>query len=148
MIPEAVPHALSLLYATLGEGDLLDLGFPSGGEREMTITCTYASGKQPCHGVIRLIQQKGPPRDFQFGFNGRVTKRSIDPRNYEIYFHYEGRSIKIADPLERSVRDFIRAATTKAEPSIGPSHILNNTRLLKKVFDGFAAAGPVAPARS
>jgi len=140
MIPESVPHALSLLYATLGEGDLLDLGFTSGGAQDMTITFKYASGKQPCDGVIRLIQQKDPPRDFQFGFNDRIVKRSIDPGNYEIYFHYEGRSIKITDPLELSVKDFIRAATTKGEPSIGAPHILNNTCLLKKIFDGFAAA--------
>jgi hypothetical protein len=136
MIPESVPHPLSLLYCSLGEGEIRDLGFESPGGREMLITFTYLSKKGDCDVIIKLASQKTQPRDFQFGFNEKIVSRRIDVKNYDITFHYGAKQIKIVDPLDLSVRNFIEAVREKREPLIGSSHILNNTVLLKKIYDG------------
>jgi hypothetical protein len=136
MIPESVPHPLSLLYCSLGEGEIRDLGFESAGEKEMLITFTYLSGKGDCDVAIKLASKKEQPRDFQFGFNDKIVSRWIDVKNYEITFQYGAEQVKIIDPLDLSVRDFIEAVREKREPLVGSSHILNNMVLLKKIYDG------------
>jgi predicted dehydrogenase len=137
MIPEAVPHALSLLYSVLGEGEIGNLIFDSPKEGEMTIKFKYLFGKKDCEVLIKLTKKEGQPREFQFGFNDRIVKRSLNLRNYDIYFNYGNRKWKIADPLDLSVRDFIEAIEEGCEPLVGHSHILSNTVLLKTIYDRY-----------
>jgi hypothetical protein len=138
MIPESVPHPLSLLYCSLGEGKIRNVGFESPGEREMRITFTYGSEKGDCDVTLTLASQKTQPREFQFGFNGKIVSRRIDVGNYEISFQYGATQVRIEDPLGLSVRNFIEAVREKADPVVGGSHILNNTVLLKQIYDGCA----------
>jgi hypothetical protein len=138
MIPESVPHPLSLLYCSLGEGKIRNVGFESQGEREMCITFTYGSEKGDCDVTLTLASQKTQPREFQFGFNGKIVSRRIDVGNYEISFQYGATQVRIEDPLGLSVRNFIEAVREKADPVVGGSHILNNTVLLKQIYDGCA----------
>ncbi len=137
MIPEAVPHALSLLYSVLGEGEIGNLIFESSKEESMTIKFQYHFGKKECEVVIKLVKGQAQPREFQFGFNDKIVKRSLNLRNYDIYFNYGNRKWKIADPLDLSVRDFIRAIENRCEPFIGDSHILCNMSLLKTIYDRY-----------
>jgi predicted dehydrogenase len=137
MIPEAVPHALSLLYSVLGEGEIGNLIFESPKEEEMTIKFTYLFGKKNCEVLIKLVKREEQPREFQFGFNDRIIRRSLNLRNYDIYFNYGTRKWKIADPLDLSVRDFIRAIERRSEPLVGHSHILCNMGLLKNIYDSY-----------
>jgi hypothetical protein len=137
MIPESVPHPLSLLYCRLGAGEIQNLNFESEGEGEMTIRFTYLFGTRTCHVVIKLVHQKTPPRDFSFGFNGKIVFRSLDLENYEIYFNYGEKRLRIVDPLELSVKNFMGAVEKKTDPLIGAPHILHNMSLLKTIDDGF-----------
>ncbi len=137
MISESVPHALSLLYCLLGDGEIEDLNFESGGEREMDIRFTYRFGTQVCDVFIQLVYQEIPPRDFTFGLNDKIVFRSLDPENYQIFFHYGDEKLRIMDPLELSVKNFLEAVEKKIEPLIGYPHILHNMSLLKKMDDGF-----------
>jgi len=57
--------------------------------------------------------------------------------NYEIYFDHEGKKMRIADPLELSVKDFLGAVEGETEPFIGYLHILHNMSLLEQIDDGF-----------
>ena len=141
MIPESVPHPLSLLYCRLGAGEIQDLNFESEGEGEMSIRFTYLFGTRACDAFIRLDHQKTPPREFSFGFNGKIVFRSLDLKNYGIYFHYGSKKLRIVDPLELSVKNFMEAIEKKTEPFIGPPHILHNMSLLKEIYDGFAEFG-------
>jgi len=141
MIPESVPHPLSLLYGSLGVGEVGEVGFESHGENERVITFTYGSGKGDCNVTLRLAPRKTQPRDFQFGFNDRVVSRRIDPDNYEISFQHGARQVKIVDPLDQSVGNFIGAVRDGVDPVVGASHILNNTVLLKKIYDGCVGIG-------
>jgi hypothetical protein len=137
MISESVPHALSLLYCLLGDGEMEDLNFESGGEREVDIRFTYRFGAKVCDVFIRLAYQETHPRNFSFGLNDRIVSRSLNLENYEIYFNYGDKKMRIVDPLESSVKNFMEAVTNKTEPFIGTDHIFHNLSLLKKIDDGF-----------
>jgi predicted dehydrogenase len=137
MISEAVPHALSLLYSVLGEGKIGNLLFESPREEEITIKFKYVFGKKDCEVLIKLAKKEVQPREFQFGFNDRIVKRSLNLKNYDIYFNYGNRKWKIADPLDLSVKDFIRAIERRCEPLIGHSHIFCNMASLKNIYDSY-----------
>jgi len=137
MISEAVPHALSLLYSVLGEGEIGDLIFESPKAEEMTIKFKYLFKKKDCEVLIKLAKKEEQPREFQFGFNDRIVKRSLNLRSYDIYFNYGNRKWKIADPLDLSVRDFIRAIEKRCEPLVGHSHILCNMASLINIHDSY-----------
>jgi predicted dehydrogenase len=135
MIPESVPHALSLLYASLGEGQISELRFKSPKKGEMVITFQYVGYGKDCGVQIQLARKEEQPRDFCFGFNDKIVKRSLDFQTYAIYFECERQRLNIADPLELSVQNFMEAVEKKVEPLIGGSHILSNMSLLKEIYD-------------
>ncbi len=137
MIPESVPHPLSLLYCRLGAGKIEKLNFEAEGEGELNIRFTYLFETRACDVLIKLVHQKTPPRDFSFGFNEKIVARSLDLNHYEIFFNYDDKKLKIMDPLELSVMNFLDAVQKKTEPLIGYPHILHNTSLLKEIDDGF-----------
>jgi len=141
MIPESIPHPLSILYCRLGAGEIQNLNFESDGEGEMSIRFTYLFRTWACDALIRLVHQETPPREFSFGFNDKIVFRSLDLKNYEIYFHYGSKKLRIVDPLELSVKNFMEAVEKKTEPFIGPPHILHNMSLLKEIYDGFGEFG-------
>jgi hypothetical protein len=121
----------------LGEGEIGNLIFESPEEEEMTIKFKYLFAKKVCEVLIKLAKKEVQPREFQFGFNDRIVKRSLNLRNYDIYFNYGNRKWKISDPLDLSVRDFIGAVEKGCEPLIGPSHILFNMASLKNIYDSY-----------
>ena len=141
MIPESVPHALSLLYCLLGVGEIEDLSFESDGAKEMAIKFSYLFETQTCDVFIRLTFEETPPRHFSFGLNDKIVSRSLGSEDYEIHFHYGDREMKIVDPLELSVKNFMEAVQTKTEPTIGTLHILHNLSLLKEIDDGYGEFG-------
>jgi hypothetical protein len=137
MIPESVPHALSLLYHIFRDGKIKNLNFELNGEKEIAIHFGYLFGMNECSVLIKLTSQESQPRDFSFGFNGKEVFRSLDFENYNIYFSYGNKKLKIADPLELSIKNFIEAVEKKEGPLIGYRHILNNMSSLKKIYDGY-----------
>jgi len=137
MIPESVPHPLSILYCRLGAGEIQELNFELDGEGEMSIRFTYLFETRACDVLIKLVRQKTPPRDFSFGFNEKIVSRSLDLNHYDIYFSYKNKTLRVIDPLKLSVKNFIEAVGNRTDPFIGYSHILHNTVLLKEIDDGF-----------
>ncbi len=145
MIPESVPHALSLLYCLLGEGEMEGLDFESRGEEALNIRFVYRFGAKRCKAFIGLTYQRAIPRDFSFGLNDKIVSRSLDLENYEIYFNYGNKKLRIVDPLELSIKNFMEAVEKSTEPLIGARHILHNMYLLKTIdtaFDEFKKGHP------
>lgn len=136
MIPDSMPHALSLLYFQFGEGRLSNLSYEASGPDVMDIRFKYLTERSGCEVYVKLVRKEEQPRDFQFGFNGRIVTRRLDLTNYDISFAYGDHQIKILDPLERSVNAFLEAVKEKKEPFMGYTHILNNMSLLKEIYDG------------
>jgi predicted dehydrogenase len=73
MIPESVPHVLSLLYFLFGKGEIGDLNVESPKEEEMVIQLRYLFGTKDCKVLIKLIRKERQPRMLQFGWNDRVV---------------------------------------------------------------------------
>lgn len=134
MIPDSLPHALSLLYDTLGNGEIKGLTFKRQGEAHI-IEYTYATDQTRCAATITLVREPTQPRTLTFGFDGRIAARAIDPATYAMSLTCRGKSLAIPDPLELSVKDFIESLAGKHVPRIGVDHIARTTMLLQQVHD-------------
>jgi len=135
MIPESVPHALSLLWFHLGEGALEDVRCEWADLGELIVRFRYSAKTHPCEVTIKLVRSEEQPRPFQFGFNHKIVTRKLDLRNYDIYFDYGDKRLKIEDPLGLSVSHFMQAAKEKVEPFMGSGALLKNLLLLKEIYD-------------
>ena len=134
MIPDSVPHVLSLMYALLGAGEIEDLEIKKGDD-QMVITGIYRARSSSCNFEIGLNRHLQQPRPFSFGWNHRVIHRRIRLEPYEISFQYGHLIRTVADPLELSVQNFLASIQKQAEPVIGRDHIIDTTVLLKQIFD-------------
>jgi len=134
MIPDSLPHALSLLYDALGNGEIKGLTFKREGEAHI-IAFTYSTDRTRCAVTITLVQELSQPRTLTFGFDGRIAVRAIDPATYAMSLVCKGKSLAIPDPLELSVKDFIDSLAGKHVPRSGADHIARTTMLLQQVHD-------------
>jgi hypothetical protein len=134
MLLDSIPHALSLLFSVFGKGEINGPGVDLHSEKA-TIKFEYLSGTNVCKVLIRLTRKEQQPRDLSFGFNNKIVKRRLDLKKYAVSFTFANRTLNIADPLELSVRDFISAVSKQQEPRIGREYIMNNTILLKQIYD-------------
>ena len=134
MILEAVPHALSILYAFCGSGTLGNLTGQQFHEEHLTLHADYRLHNTPISVEIELIRNEYPPRELAFGFNDKLVKRSIALDTYDIFFKHAKKIRKIVDPLQLSVQDFISSVRDKREPLIGKPHIISTTLLLKQAY--------------
>lgn len=140
MITESIPHVLSILYCGLGDGQIDNLTFESDEPDKTTIRFKYIVKSQRYSVTVFLAVKASPPRDLSFGFNNRIVKRTIDASNYDMHFNYGDKRIKLNDPLESSVKDFIGACKEKREPLVDAKHILSNMVLLKQIYDLYEEA--------
>ncbi len=136
MIPDSVPHGLSILHAALGEGRIKDLAMTEG-DQGMDIQFIYETGHGACAAYISLVREMTQPRTFSFGFNGRIAQRIINPETYAIHLDFEGKRVRIQDPLDLSVRDFMHACAAGTEPMIGRDHIASTSQLLKQIYSAY-----------
>jgi hypothetical protein len=134
MILDSVPHALSILYFTLGEGKIIETDMDSS-ENRIIIRFIYNANSNNCEVLIRLEREERQPRSFKFGFNDKIVYRVLNLKDYDIYFKYLDRALKVDDPLELSVKDFISSVGTKREPQIGKSHIMATDYMLKRIYN-------------
>ena len=134
MILDSVPHALSILYSALGEGKLKNIHIDSY-ENKMKIRFIYHTNDNKCKVLINLEREEQQPRSFKYGFNDKIVSRVLDLKDYIIYFTYLDKTLKVADPLELSVKDFITSVKTKTEPQIGKLHIVATNYMLKNIYN-------------
>lgn len=134
MILESVPHALSILYSVFSDGQIENLSIEAYKEKIIT-NFNYIFSAGSCEVLIELVRTILPPRSFSYGFNDKIVHRALDLDGYDIFFKYSDMTLRISDPLELSVQDFISAVNDKREPIIGKAHIMRNMSLLKEIYD-------------
>ena len=134
MLPDSLPHSLSLLYASLGPGEIADVSL-SGAPAAQSVCFDYRHAQGTCRCTIELVQTLAQPRPFSFGFDGRLVEREIDIQNYAIYFRGAGRRLAISDPLKLSIDDFVASVRDRREPLIGPQHIQSTSLMLKTIYN-------------
>lgn len=132
VLPDSLPHALSMLYILLGPGRIEHPGVRCTGET-VEVRAAYVPGAGECHATVVLRPGACQPRDLSFGVNGRMVRRVIDMDGYKIRFTDGRRTIAIEDPLRCSVEDFLRAVATGASPVIGPEHMIATTQMLQDI---------------
>jgi hypothetical protein len=137
MIPDSVPHGLSLLHAVLGAGTVHELSFEEK-PGSLGISFTYASAFTDCEASMQLVNETRQPRTFSFGFNGHVAERFIDMASYDISLACGDKQVPIPDPLNLSVRDFLEAKASGLHPVIGSDHIIATSLNLKQIFNAYA----------
>ncbi len=133
-IPDSVPHALSLLFAALGKGDISNFSTENSHEKSI-LRFSYDFSAGSCMSCIELVPSTAQPREFAYGFDSRIVFRKLDMNNYNIFFAHDKKTIRIDDPLELSVSDFIRSADHDTQPLVGRDHIYQNVSLLQKIYN-------------
>jgi hypothetical protein len=139
MIPDSVPHALSLLFNAAGSGIVEDLSLERGNDT-LIVRFTYLTEYTRCAALIEMVRETEQPRTFSFGFNGCVVRRHIDPKTYILHLTYGDKILKIADPLGLSVRDFVESIRTRREPVIGRRHITHTVSMLRQIYAEYTSA--------
>jgi hypothetical protein len=139
MIPDSVPHALSLLFNTAGSGIVEDLSFERGKDT-LIVRFTYLTEYTQCAAFIEMVSEREQPRTFSFGFNGLIARRHIDLGTYTLHLTYGDKTLKIEDPLGLSVRDFVIAARTGGEPLLGRRHITHTASMLRQIYAEYLGA--------
>ena len=142
MIPDAMPHALSLLYSVLGPGTLEQLILEPGPDR-LRVSFFYSTTAGQCQVVAELVHETRQPRSFAFGFNGNIARRTIDMATYRISFTCGERRCEAEDPLQLSMRDFLHACRHAVLPRIGSAHIVDTMQMLQQVYAAWPAEQPV-----
>jgi Oxidoreductase family, NAD-binding Rossmann fold len=142
MIPDSMPHALSMLYSVLGPGTLEQLTLVPGPGR-LSVSFLYVTAVGQCQVVVELVHETRQPRSFAFGFNGNIARRTIDMATYRIAFTCGDRRCEAEDPLQLSMRDFLHACRNNVAPRIGSAHIVETMQMLQQVYSAWPTEQPV-----
>jgi predicted dehydrogenase len=115
MVPDAMPHVLSMMWALVKEpGEIASPKAAFGnGSRELTVDFDYRHPRGVTQVTARFVTCPEQPRPAWYGINGRVAERKIDmTAGYAMRLvdrHDEGgRSVALPDPLPMLVQQFVR----------------------------------------
>jgi hypothetical protein len=159
MIPNAMPHVLSLLSAmTPAGGEARDIlvratGPDQAPDSQIEITFDYVHGRRATavRAVFRQATQQ--PRPAGYAIDGRAVRRLIDPTDYSMCFRETddlfalsdppdtARSVPLPDPMPLLLGNFLRRIS-ESNRSIDPA-LLDCQRLLGEVYR--AAVGRMPP---
>jgi predicted dehydrogenase len=133
MIPDSMPHALSILYSVLGPGALEYITMHPAPD-SLQLLFTYASAHGRCRVTADLVREIDQPRSFAFGFNGTIARRIIDMETYQIAFGCGDQRCETEDPLQLSVRNFLHACRQGIAPEVGEAHIMDTMNMLQQIY--------------
>jgi predicted dehydrogenase len=127
MIPEAVPHALSLLQAVLPDPEALvarpgaRLLRPDASALELTFDYLAGGCEVACR--VTLVRGRGQPREAAFAFDGHPARRRVEMGGYRLFLEDGRRSVPLPDPVPRRVGDFLGAVASGEPPRVDPAAV-------------------------
>ncbi len=149
IVPDSMPHPVSLLQALLGPGEVEEgrAEFADAALRELRIGFRYHHGAGRVAGrvavVCRFRTTERPPRAASFGINRKTAHRRISPRDYTFSLEADGgRRMAVDDPLQLHVREFIRNAQDRAPTDV--RRIVEGVRALDALDRAVRAAADAA----
>jgi hypothetical protein len=109
MLPEGLPHPVSLLVALGATGSVADVQAQWSPERDaLTFRCSAATAAgQRIDVSCRFRHVVSPPRDASYAIDGRRVDREIDLPSYAIRLRADGRSVSLTDPVRLCVHRFL-----------------------------------------
>ncbi|MBK9383779.1 MAG: Gfo/Idh/MocA family oxidoreductase [Planctomycetes bacterium] len=112
MLPDALPHALSLLQAArpTAEPALADprIELRATDGSALRIAFTWNPTGAPLAVEVELVRCLEQPRPASYGFDERIAHRTIRLPAYELALEAEGRRVELPDPMDLLVKDFCR----------------------------------------
>lgn len=137
MIPDAVPHAVSLLQARTKGGRAADAtaAFADESRRHLDLAFDWRAEEGWVRVRCSFTVKEEAPRPAAYALNGRRVDREIENPGYRMFLRAGDRRVEIPDPLDRQVRRFLDAAgyPDPAGPRLG--------KLADTAADDLLAAG-------
>lgn len=160
MIPNAMPHVLSLLLSCVPTGGRMEspqMERPAGGRLDVKFDYVYASG----HTSVQawFIQAPRQPRPAGYAINDCTVRRTIRMPDYAMFletggqglgeiacggpelavsaatanFNEQVQRVPLEDPLRLLLADFISRCRAGTAPGVDPA-LLDNVRLLDELY--------------
>lgn len=110
MIIDAVPHALSMLYALFGAGRIQDLRCDSPSndpDRDLQIIFDYLHATGDCTVSLGLNSTDALPKPAAYAINQQRVDRHVELPDYLISLRSSDKQVPIVDPLMCSVKNFL-----------------------------------------
>lgn len=120
MIMECAPHANSLLLALGCSGiENVSVAFRRPADNRAALLDVQFECRSPKNGRVdvhyHFEQCANQPRPAAYAVNNRWVRRRIASPGYQIFFCHDGREMRVVDPVERSVRDFVGEVSAGAK---------------------------------
>ncbi len=161
MIPNALPHVLSLLFAVApAGGDAQDIEIDNSADDRLDVEFRYVHAQGETRVAARFRQYLQQPRPAGYALDGFGVRRVISSPDYsmslerraftrnEEFWRFvehganngDGNRVALDDPLPRLLADFVhRIEYAGAEDRVCPT-MVDNTRLLSEVVDAARSA--------
>jgi hypothetical protein len=120
MIPDSMPHPLSLLQAVWPDPEarlediVVDARAPGGAALDVGFVYRALGRTIDCQ--VELRQGHTQPRRAAYGFDGRIAERVVRMADYAWSFTAEGREVPVPDPLAALVTEFVARVRGDAAP--------------------------------
>jgi predicted dehydrogenase len=138
MLPDALPHALSLLQAIVPSPDpaIEEIRFSTADPdaAEILVSFRYRAGPTRVRTEVRLVHGPTQPRAATYGLDGRLAWREVRMSDYRLWLHSETDRVALEDPLGRAVVEFLAAIPRSSEPS---DAIAQRLQLLVEILTAF-----------
>jgi predicted dehydrogenase len=142
VLPDTLPHALSLLMAVLpdpaAEVEDASARLEEDGDAAH-VEFTYRARGWRVRATLRTRRVEAQPRPAAFGFDRREARRVVEMDGYRLFLEGAGRRVPLPDPTPLLVSEFVSRVSSAARPVADPSAV-PGMRLLAAV----AAAVPSA----
>jgi predicted dehydrogenase len=141
MVPDAIPHALSLLSAVLPDpgATLAEVRVEAPGPRALDVRFVYRADAGEVDSLVELRTAPEPPRPAAYAFDGREARRVVEGPRYALFFEAEGRRVAVPDPTPRLVGDFVRRVSSGARAVVDPAGV-PGMRMLGQVWEAVKPA--------
>jgi len=135
MVPDAVPHFLSMLRALVGSvwPASITAEFVGGDARRLRIACDVNDAAGSIHATLHLETCPQRPRPAWYAINGARIDREVELAGYQQFFRSGDRRIPLPDPLGRLVGRFI--ADVAVNRPTDQSALAHDQKLLTLFFD-------------
>ena len=153
MIPDAIPHALSLLQAVLpapdaSVDDVSIRAYGEAGER-LDVTFVYRAGGRAVEARVDLRRARTQPRVAAYGFDGLLARREVRMEGYRLSLIGGNHRLDLPDPTPRLVQTFLARVSSSDAANLDPN-AWPGMAMLETVHDAWShvavlpasAAGP------
>lgn len=141
MVPDALPHVLSLLLAVApGEAPRVEgpaIRVLDARAERIEVRFTFSTSDASIDALVELSRGREQPRVAGYGFDGLRAVRHVDTPEYRLWLEGGGSRVALPDPTPRLVEAFLSRVSSREPPEVD-ANAWPGTALLEAI----AAAWP------